>query len=120
VSEERIQILKMLEEGKITAKEAAELLAAVEKPQAESSPEALRGRWMRVLVTDLSTGKKKINVTVPLAMVDVAVRMGARFAPKSTSFDPQEVLDAVRVGDKGKILDVEDEEDGERVEIFID
>ena len=56
MSEERMQILKMLEEGKISAKEAAELLGAVEKPAGKASAEAVRGRWLRVLVTDLSTG----------------------------------------------------------------
>lgn len=120
MSEERMQILKMLEEGKVSAKEAAELLSAVEKPAERVPPEALRGRRLRVLVTDLATGKQKVNITVPLGMVDVALRMGARFVPKTASFDPQEVLEAIRSGSKGKIIEYEDQQDKERVDIYID
>lgn len=121
MSEERMQILKMLESGQIKAKEAAELLAALEKPKAaETEPAAGRGRWLHIRVTDMASGKTKVNVNVPMNLVDVAVRMGARFAPKTESVDPQQFIEAIRSGGIGKVLEVEDEEDGERVEIYVD
>ncbi len=119
MSEERMHILKMLEEGKISAKEAADLLAAVERPKPSEPPHG-RGRWMRVRVTDLATGKTKVNVNVPMGLMDVALRMGARFTPKTVTVDPQELLEALRSGSTGKIIDIEHQEDGERVEIYID
>jgi len=123
MSDERMRILKMLESRQISAKEAADLLAALDKPQppkATGGPEAMRGRWLRVQVTDLATGKVKVNVNVPLGLVDVALRMGARFSPKTETIDPQELLEAIRSGSKGKLVDVEDQEKGEHVEIFVD
>jgi len=123
MSEERMRILKMLESRQISAKEAADLLAALDKPQpprAPAGPEAVRGRWLRVRVTDLATGKVKVNVNVPLGLVDVALRMGARFAPKTETIDPQELLEAIRSGTQGKLVDVEDQESGEHVEMFVD
>lgn len=121
MSEERMQILKMLEAGQIKAKEAADLLAALEKPRpAEPEAATTRGRWLHIRVTDLASGKTKVNVNVPMNLVDVAVRMGARFTPKTESFDPQELIEAIRRGGMGKVLDVEDQEDGERVEIYVD
>ncbi len=121
MSEDRMQILKMLEAGQITAKEAADLLGALEKSKKrhEEGP-ASRGRWLRVRVTDLASGKVKVNVNVPMGLVDVATRMGARFTPKTASVDPQELLEAIRSGNTGKVIDVEDQEDGERVEIYVD
>jgi hypothetical protein len=119
-SKERLQILKMLEDGKINAKEAADLLAAVDRPRAEAEAAATRGRWMRVRVTDLRTGRVKVNVRVPMGLLDVGLRMGARFMPKTSSVDPQELLGAIRSGQTGKIVDVEDQEDGEHVEVYID
>jgi hypothetical protein len=115
-----MQILKMLETGQISAKEASDLLAALEKPKPQPEAAATRGRWLRVRVTDLTTGKVKVNVNVPLNLMDVALRMGARFTPKTSTVDPQELLEALRSGQTGKVIDVEDQSDGERVEIFID
>lgn len=117
MAEERMRILRMLEAGQIRAEEAAELLAALEKP-AETEP--ARGRWLRVRVTDRATGREKVSVNVPLGLVDVALRMGARFAPRTATVDPQEILEAIRSGTVGKIVEVEDMESGEHVEIFVD
>jgi hypothetical protein len=44
--------------------------------------------------------------------------MGARFAPEE--IDLEEVMQALESGTEGKIVDVEDAEDGERVEIFVE
>ena len=120
MSEERMQILKMLESGQINAREAADLLHALEKPKTAPEPPPTRGRWMRVRVTDVTTGKVKVNVNVPMSLVDVGIRMGARFMPKTESYDPQEVLEAIRGGETGKLIDVEDVESGEHVEIYVD
>ena len=59
-SEERIQILKMIEEGKISAGEGAELLRALEQDSRQKTNEPLKGtsspRWFRVRVTDMNSG----------------------------------------------------------------
>ncbi|MGC8873024.1 MAG: SHOCT-like domain-containing protein [Chloroflexia bacterium] len=115
MAEERMRILRMLESGQIRAEEAAELLAALEK-----RTESTQGRWLHVRVTDRTTGREKVHVNVPLGLVDVAIRMGARFAPRTSSVDPQEILEAIRSGVAGKIVEVEDLESGEHVEIFVD
>ena len=120
MSSERMQILKMLEQGQVSAQEAGELLAALEKPGAKPRPEAMRGRRLRVQVIELSSGKSRVNVTVPLSMVDVALRMGARFVPKTSELDPQRILQAIHSGDKGLIIEYEDRESDERVEVYID
>ncbi len=119
MSEERMQILRMLEARQITAREAAELLAALEKPKPGPEP-STRGRWLRVRVTDLKSGKPKVSVNVPLGLMEVALRLGARFIPKDVSLNPQEIMEFIRGGQVGKIVDVEDEEDGERVEVYVE
>ena len=124
-TEERLQILKMIEEGKISATEGAELLRALDikgdKPQA---PEPLKGasapRWFRVRVTDVNTGRNKVNINIPMGLVNVGIKMGARFAPEIEGEQLENILDAVRSGQHGKVMDITDEEDGERVEIFVE
>jgi hypothetical protein len=119
-----MQILKMIEEGKISASDGAELLRALEQDGPPKRIEPLKGasqpRWFRVRVTDLSTGKSKVSVNIPMGLVNVGMKMGARFAPELEDVDFDELTDVVRSGASGKVLDVIDEEEGERVEIFVE
>lgn len=124
-AEERMQILKMIEEGKISAADGAELLRALSKEKNSSTvTEPLRGasqpRWFRVRVTDTTSGRNKVNVNIPFGLVNVGLKMGARFAPEMEGVDFDELMEAVRSGKQGKVLDVTDEEGGERVEIFVE
>jgi hypothetical protein len=118
---ERLQILKMIENGIVSAEEGARLLEALEGPS--SDPKSASGksaRWFRVRVTDTQTGKDKVNMNIPLGLVNVGMRMGAKFAPDVAGADVQELLRAVRLGVQGKVIDIQSNEDGERVEIYVD
>ena len=124
--EERMQILKMIEAKQITAEEGAKLLAALgekdkhETPGPQPSP-STSGKWFRVRVTDLRTGRRKVNVNIPLGLVDVGMKMGAKFAPAGVEgLDMDKIIAAIKSGGQGKVVDVEDEEDGEHVEVFIE
>mgnify|MGYP001056426548 CR=1 FL=1 len=123
-TEERMQILRMIEEGKISAGEGAELLRALEKqgnvPDAEPLRGASKPRWFRVRITDLSTGRNKVNVNIPMGLVNVGMKMGARFAPEMEGVDYDDLMEAIRSGQQGKVIDITDSEDGERVEIFVE
>jgi hypothetical protein len=120
--EERIKILDMIQSGHISAEEGAKLLAALKaSQQKDSAPsEGERPRWFRLRVTDLNTGRQKVSMNIPMALVNVGMRMGARFVPDSEDVDYDQIAEALRSGQQGKILEVEDQEDQERVEIFFE
>jgi hypothetical protein len=67
-SEERMRILKMIEEKQITAEEGAKLLEALRSTGGDAAQrEAVtKARWLRVRVTDRSSGKLKVNVNIPV------------------------------------------------------
>ncbi|MGD8597338.1 MAG: hypothetical protein PVJ26_09960 [Anaerolineae bacterium] len=125
-TEERMQILNMVAEGTISAAEGAELLAALEPADSKkrapgssiSSPST--PRWFRVRVTDLETGRDKVNINLPMSLVDVGTRMGARFAPELEDMDFGQIMEQIKSGAQGKIIEVEDSEGGERVEIYVE
>ena len=125
-SEERMKILRMIEEGRISAEEGAKLLAALsDSKRGIPTPPRLPGmggpaRWLRIRVTDLRTGRSKAAVQIPLALVDAGLKIGAHFAPEVEGVDMSNVMDALRSGVTGKIIDVVDDEDGEHVEIFVE
>ena len=124
-SDERMMILKMIEEGTVSADEGARLLTSIDRgtsqsPQKISPREKGRAKWFRVRVTDTITGKSKATVSLPLALMDWGLRVGAQFAPEVGDLDIGELSDILSQGVEGKIVDVLDEEDGEHVEIYID
>ena len=123
-TEERMKILKMIQEGKITAEEGAKLLAALResrgvKARPGGSPVGNKG-WLRVRVTDMASGRTKVNVNLPLGLMDAGLRIGAQYAPELQGLDLNQLISEVRSGASGKIIDVIDQEDGEHVEIFIE
>jgi len=119
--EERLKILNMVSEGKITAQEGAQLLNALrssERRGSAASAEAGGARYLRVRVSDSRSGKVKVNINIPVSLLHVAVRIGAKFAPEMEGLDFAELMDLISQGVRGKVVDITDEEDNERVEIF--
>jgi len=124
-SEERLKVLQMIQNGKITAEEGMRLLEALgQKPAA--SPEPPEGqptrtpRWFRLRVIDTSTGKVRVNVRMPVSVINAGVKMGARFSPEVEGLNTSDLLEHIRAGDIGQIVDVTDEEEGEHVEVFLE
>ena len=120
--DERMRILKMIEERKITAEEGAKLLSVLESGggAAGGPNRGTGGRWLRIRVTDIASGRSKASVQIPLGLLDAGMKIGAHFAPEVEGVDTANVLDAVRAGVTGKIIDVTDDEDGEHVEIYVE
>lgn len=123
-TEERMKILTMIREGKITAEEGAKLLSALGEGQKPSRSPATRAsgepRWFRVRVTDLVSGKTKVSVNIPFGLMEWGLQIGAQFAPEVGNLDFEQLKEMLQSGVEGKIVDVIDEEDGEHVEIFIE
>ena len=131
LSEERLKILEMLQDGKINAEQAEGLLQALgEDKREESVGNQEKGtfssggsgakRWFRVQVTDTDTGKTRVNVRMPLGVVNAGLKMGRRFAPEIEDLDIGELMDMIRDGAEGRVVDVYDDNDGEHVEVFIE
>jgi hypothetical protein len=129
-AEERLKILNMIAEGKITAEDGAQLLNALKDAGRRSSPgpgaspgpgfaTGGEARYLRVLVSGVD-GRQKVNVNIPMNLVSVGLRMGARFAPEMDGFDYEDIVEAIRSGARGKIIDVTDDDSGEHVEIYVE
>jgi hypothetical protein len=55
-----------------------------------------------------------------MGLVNVGIKMGAKFTPEIEGVDLDAISEALQAGHQGKVLDVIDEEEGERVEIFVE
>lgn len=130
-SEERLKVLKMVQEGKITVEQATSLLEALDETPAAGAkagaapavPAAGTGqpaRWLRVRVTDTESGRPRVNIRLPISVVSAGIKMGMRFSPQVEGLDMEELAKWITSGEVGQIVDVVDEEDGEHVEVFIE
>lgn len=115
----------MIQSGQITADEGARLLEALteretEPPAEESEVEisAKKTRWVRIRVSNLKTGQQKVDMRMPWNLISVGLDMGARFSRREISMG--ELAEVVQSGAEGKIVDILDEEDSERIEIIVE
>lgn len=125
ISEERMQILKMIEEGKISAQEGLELMNALDQGPAEEAPvDTARAKWLKVRVMTMD-GKVKSKVNLPISLVDIGLKLGMAYSPQMKEsglekIDIRAVMEAVKNGAEGKIVEVEDDEKQEKVEIYVE
>ena len=121
-AEERMRILQMIQEGKVTAEEGARLLQALGSSSRNTPPPppARDPRLLRVRITDMDSGKTKVNVNIPMGLVNVGIKLGARFTPSHADVDYDEIMDAIKSGASGKLVDIEDNESGEHVEVWVE
>ena len=90
MNEQRKDILDMLAEGKITAAEAEQLIAALERDQPPTSsgledarPKG-RAKYLRVVVDSLEDGEPgRVNVRVPLQLLRAGVKLAALIPPQA-------------------------------------
>jgi hypothetical protein len=142
MSEERLKILQMVQEGKINATEGLELLKALEEsePKAEASPPApsrLANRFLRIRVH--TAGAVKVNVNLPLSLMRVASKFaafGMNYIPEAarremeqkgidlSKMDFEELMRMIENGlVDGKLVDVETNDPVEgpvKVEVYVD
>jgi len=118
-TDERNRVLRLVESGQLTAVQAAQLLDTLGLEREQSS-DRVWNRLVRVRVTHLPTKRQKANVTIPLGLVNVGLRLATRLAPQISGSALEDLLHAIENGTTGRLLDFQDLEEGERVEIFIE
>ncbi len=119
MQEERRKILNLVQEGKITADEAARLLDALRDQMENAQQRRRKPRWVRIRVTDLEGKRVRVNLTLPVGLVRAGLRAGGSIAGME-GLNTGELEEMLNRGEVGHILDMQDTVGGERVEIFIE
>lgn len=120
-TDERNRILNMIETGQITAAQAAQLLDALVSEQ-EQSTERMRNRTVRIWMTDIATNSKKMHVTatMPINLISMILHLLTRMVPQLNDGTLQNLIRAIERGNTGRLLDLQDLEEGKRLEIFVE
>ena len=127
LEKEKMQILTMVKEGKITTEEGVKLLDALDGNSTSLNDTNIKNgkkaRWLKVRVFD-PEDSTKVNITLPISIINVGVKLAEKFSPEFketglTEEDMDEIFSAIKNGETGKILDV-DSNDGTKVEIVVE
>lgn len=121
MNEEKMRILKMLEEKKISSAEAMELLEALGR--AVPDKDGGKGRMLRIRVYESGGAEPKVNVNIPLGWAKfmapfIESKIKSKLADKGYDVDLDKIQEAIESQEPMKIVDVQD--GGDRVEIFIE
>lgn len=123
VREERLEILRLLEAGTITADEAATLLEALDRatqpPSSNGSapPRSPESRQVRIRVTDSTNGRMVVNLAFPMGLIKSGLDIAGQFVPEYLP-KAEAIRESVSSGFRGSLVDVDD--GGQRLEIIVE
>ncbi|ABR50037.1 conserved hypothetical protein [Alkaliphilus metalliredigens QYMF] len=143
---EKLKILEMIQEGKVSSAEGLELLNALQEVDKKEKnwtldrlPNANKQRFLRVRVSGEESGVPKVEANIPLSLLKVVskfVNMGMGMIPKEariemekegidiSKIDFDELVELIDQGlSDGKLLDVDvnDNEQGRiLVSVYVD
>ncbi len=121
----------MIETGRLTAEEGLRLLEALNAPKREPGGRGEAGQTREpnrvvIHVTELGTGRRRVQADLPMALVDLGLRALARSANRSTiniagePIDPEALRQAARSGARGRVLYLVDDQENVKVEVFLE
>ena len=123
IREDRLEILRLLEAGTVTADEAATLLDALDRssPSPEdprpASPSTPSGGVVRIRITESGSDHVTTNLAFPLALIDSGLKIAGQFVPEYLP-KAEAIRESVKTGFRGALVDIDDGE--QRVEIVVD
>lgn len=140
LSEERLEILRLVENQTVTAEEASRLLEALDRSDRAERAEQVQhddqftvpfppgfpfappapprgGRSVRIRITDINEDQTKLNLVLPHPLLDAGLKMAKRFAPDQM-LEAKEIRETIDEGFTGSILDILDGD--QRVEIILE
>jgi MFS family permease len=119
----RLKIMEMVEEGHVSAEEAAIKLAGVsDKPWGRLAPggEQVGLRHMRIRVNDLSSNTMKVDLRLPLGLVNVALDAGSQLSSTLDHLEDQKLKEAISSGGIQGATSSSEKENSQQIEIIIE
>lgn len=119
--EERNRILSLLETGQVNARQAAQLLDTLES-ETEHTSGPTRERMLRIKATHTQAKQQKalLTASIPVRLLKFSLRLGVTWLPQLSHSALEDLLNSIENGATGRLLDLNDLEQGERLEIFVE
>jgi hypothetical protein len=100
--------------------EAARLAEASENNRAQDREPEKKAKLLRVRVVE--DGHPAVNVKVPIGVAKWGMKMAQAYSPemKDANLDWESITAMIQEGERGKIVEVEDEVDHKTVEVWVE
>lgn len=139
LSDEQLEILRLVENQLMSADEAARILEALDRanqparasftsglptppplpPEPGRPPFEGKPGNIRIRITDLNSNQARVNLVLPSRLVDSGIKMVKRLAPEQMAIlDGRDIRRSMEEGFWGPLLDITD--DNQRVEIIVE
>ncbi|HKK46159.1 MAG TPA: hypothetical protein VJ964_11605 [Balneolaceae bacterium] len=123
MSEEKRMILEMVKEGKISVDEAEQLLEKTESVEsAEDTSDTQKPnskKFLRIRVTEGDKVKANINIPIALAKVGLKLIPKEKLKVNGEQISIDQILEMIKEGTEGEIVNIDAEDKGKKVKIFI-
>lgn len=123
---EKNRILKMVEAGKLSADEAFKLMDAMNNPapmEVIGKETTSKARFLKIRVFDKNRQKAKVNITLPLFLVRGLSKLiphSAQVQLNEKNINLEQIMSLIDQAAGTKLIEVDDDDENERVEIFIE
>ncbi|MCK5106493.1 MAG: hypothetical protein KAI33_11175 [Elusimicrobiales bacterium] len=123
MKEEKARILKMLEDGKVSAQDAAKLLDAVEETEGKNENAGKAGKTLKIRVYERDSPRPKVNLNIPIGWSKFLIpfvesKIQNKLKEKGVDLDMDKIKEEMEHAHVGKIIDIDD--GGDKVEIYIE
>ena len=100
--------------------EAARLAEASENNRAQDREPEKKAKLLRVRVVE--DGHPAVNVKIPIGVAKWGMKMAQAYSPemKDANLDWESITAMIQEGERGKIVEVEDEVDHKTVEVWVE
>lgn len=114
-ADERRRILSMVQDGTITAAEAAEMLSAIDEAETRAEPvvrEAGSPKWIHIQVID---DNDRVDVRLPFALVRLIegfIPQQARREMEKNGLNINELMQGLEHSGQGKLVEIQEDGGG--------
>ena len=100
--------------------EAARLAEASDNSGAQDREPEKKAKFLRVRVVE--DGHPAVNVRLPIGVAKWGMKMAQAFSPemKDTDLDWEGITAMIQEGERGKLVEVEDEVDHKTIEVWVE
>jgi len=85
-----------------------------------TAPADGKPRWLKIRVRDTASDNNKVTVSLPLGLVSFGLGIAQRFSADMAGVNTDEIMALLKSGQRGVLVEVQDDEDNEHVQIYVD
>lgn len=119
VDEKRLSVLRLIEEGKLSADEGEAVWELVNGDEEEWDSAESHPRFLIIQIKPDKANQPLLQMRLPLTLIETALSMGAELWPNTPDFDDEKLFALQRARLRGKLATLQHPQ-SEQFELFLE